>query len=160
MSEKQLREMFDGASDWAFKCFKQTGGIVQFWFVATANGEHFAVPPPLPQDPDASVILIRALFSMRDVIRYVFVSEAWTVDTTDANEAEIARRLGARNHPRRVEVVAFSGEDHESRNLTARRRIIRPQNAKPYLGPLEWDEPWDQSEGRIVGLLPIKGTVQ
>jgi hypothetical protein len=160
MSEKQLREMVDGASDWALKCFKQEGAVAQVWFAVTAGGDRFAVPSPVPGNPDLSVIMIRALFELRDVVRYVFVSEAWTVLTSDLGDVEKARRFGARSHPDRVEVVALSGEDQESRQLTARRRIIRPQKAKAYLGPLEWDEPWDQSEGRVVGLLPIKGAMQ
>jgi hypothetical protein len=160
MSEKQLRQMLDGASDWALRCFKQNEAVAQVWFAVTASGERFATVPPVPEDPDLSVAMIRALFSLRDVVRYVWVSEAWTVLVVGDSEAEIAQRIGARNHPDRVEVVAFSGEDQESRQLTAHRRIIRPQKAKPYLGPLEWHEPWDESEGRVVGLLPVKGAMQ
>jgi hypothetical protein len=74
---------------------------------------------------------------------------------------ERGRQLGGTlaDHPDRVEIVILSGEDETAGWCTARRVIIRPQHGKPYLGPLEIDV-FEVSEGRMVGLLPQRGTRQ
>jgi hypothetical protein len=80
----------------------------------------------------------------------------------DLREGGLARinRYGVRNHPDRIEAVAISGEDCECGMRTAHRKIIRPKHGKPYLGPLEMTPRCDRSEGRMVGLLPVKGKMQ
>ena len=77
-------------------------------------------------------------------------------------------RKGISQHPDRVEVVQLQGEDQECGQLMAQMRIIRPASGKPYLKPMEWliDLPFIprgatvQSEGRMVGVLPVRGTRQ
>jgi hypothetical protein len=75
---------------------------------------------------------------------------------------------GLSEHPDRVEVVQIQGEEHEYGRIIASRAIIRPRIGRPHLGPLEMvnDLPFIprdavvQSEGRMVGMLPVRGTRQ
>jgi hypothetical protein len=58
-------------------------------------------------------------------------------------------------------VVQIQGEDRDYGQIMAHRRIIRPPHRKPYLGPLKMTMTGESvSEGRMVGLLPVSGTVQ
>jgi hypothetical protein len=100
---------------------------------------------------------MRSLLHVLGAIRYVFINEAWVVELKADELAEVERlnRDGVNTHPRRVEIVMFSGED-QGGELLGRRRIERPFNGKPYLGPLELEE-FSSSEGRLVGMLPQRG---
>lgn len=161
MSEKDLRALIDYASGFAEKRFAKTGVVYPLWHAVKSNGESFVMPAPAG-GKDLGVAIIRAAFEIEDVVRYVFMDEAWTLDQPVARaEIDFMQRHGVRAHPDRVEIVMFSGEDAESgRMLMSKRRIIRPANGKPRLGPLEELPTGGHSEGRMVGLLPVKGTRQ
>jgi hypothetical protein len=94
------------------------------------------------------------------VVRYVFIDEAWQLETTITDRDKIDRihRRGIRNHPDRREILMYQAED-ETGSVTAHRVITRPPNRKPQLGPLEFFRS-QQSEGRLVGMLPVKGAAQ
>ena len=109
--------------------------------------------------------MIGALFDLADVVRYVFIDEAWTLKRMiRPDEEEKIYREGLSKHPERVEVVMIQGEDRDYGQIAAHRNIIRPAKGKPYLGPLQTlgDLPFVphgaavQSEGRMVGLLPVR----
>jgi hypothetical protein len=169
MSEKQLRAMLAYASHFCEREFARNGVVYPMWHATTSKGETIIETPASP-DKDASVALIRALFEIRDVVRYVFFDEAWTLlKCVQPDEMVRIDRDGLRNHPERVEVVMFQGEDAEwGGQISAHRLIHRPASGKPYLGPfVTLDElahlPHGavvQSEGRLVGLLPMRGTKQ
>jgi hypothetical protein len=74
------------------------------------------------------------------------------VDARGAKHFSGIDRAGIRHHPDRLEVVMFS-EDVDRGQLAAKRRIIRPLNKKPYLGPLEIDTQSGLWVGRMVHLL-------
>ncbi|HKD37875.1 MAG TPA: hypothetical protein VKB78_13780 [Pirellulales bacterium] len=86
-----------------------------------------------------------------EVIRYVYLDEALTLEAPNIPPEVIAR--GTRHHPDRLDVVMFSAEDVDRGQLAAKRRIIRPPNKKPYLGPLEIDPRGGFWVGRMVHLL-------
>jgi hypothetical protein len=169
MSEKQLRDLIMFASDFCDRQFAAKGIVYPLWHAVTSSGEQFYETSPL-QDKDLAVAMIRALFDLRDVVRYVFIDEAWTLNRMlQPGEEEKVRRDGLSKHPDRMEVVMISGEDHECGQMMVHRNIIRPAKGKPYLGPLQDldDLPFippgggvAQSEGRMVGLLPRRGTMQ
>ncbi len=105
----------------------------------------------------------------KDVVRYIYIGETWTLDRMIERSEEAAiLRDGLANHPERVEIVQLQGEDDECGQIMGQRRIIRPESGRPYLGPLEMviDLPFMpygatvQSEGRMVGVLPVRGTRQ
>ena len=170
MSEQELRDMFSYASEWADQQFRRTGRVVGMWHAVPSSGDMFVMLKPHP-DKDIGVAMIRALFDLRDVVRYIFVDEAWMLikqPALSAEELESAKRGMIWDHPDRIEVVMFSGEDAACGQIMARRRIFRPEKGKPYLGPFEWmtnllpNKPgsiW-HSEGRMVGLLPVRGMRQ
>jgi hypothetical protein len=134
--------------------------VAPLWFGITATGESFDLEPPHP-DKDFSVAMIRAYFALRNVVRYIYICEAWTVQRplSDDEVTWIATHGGVAAHPDRIEVVMISGEDRDAGLLTAQRRIIRPPRGRAYLSPLEMhDQTIIQSSGRMVGLLPVRGT--
>jgi hypothetical protein len=161
MSEQDLREMIAFASEGSEVSFKKTGMVAPLWFGVTASGESFDLEPPHP-DKDFSIAMIRAYFALRNVVRYVSISEAWTIERalSDDEVAWIATHGGVAAHPDRIEVVMINGEDRDAGLLTAQRRIIRPPRGRAYLAPLEIQDRTDikQSSGRMVGLLPARGT--
>lgn len=158
MSERQLLDLVETVSRACERQFAARGFLSPMWHAVTADGEHIINGAP-HEDKDLSVAMICALFELADVVRYVYIDEAWTVRTTSNAEADEVQRTGAKNHPRRREVVLITGEDCECRQVVARRDIVRPARGKPYLGPLKILRP-EQSEGRMVGLLPVKGLRQ
>jgi hypothetical protein len=108
---------------------------------------------------------MRAYFELFNVIRYVFIDEAWRLDTTDLPPCErdaaldFCREHGARAHLRRVEIVLFAVED-EMGMLQGYRVIKLRLHCKPRLGPLILDPNGGHYEGRMIGLLPPKGAMQ
>lgn len=159
-----LQEFIVGCSDAAAKVFHLRGRISPMWHVVTRDGEHLM----MNHDKDTAVALIRVAFELHDVVRYVFISEAWQVELKTipgesfAESAARARELHAEplaNHSEGFEVLDLTGEDEAAGLITARQRIIRPTRSAAYLGPLEIVTP-DFSEGRMVGLLPQRGTRQ
>jgi len=170
MSEKQLRLMFYRASQFCDAHFAQRGEIAPMWHAVTSTGRHLIEPHPTFLGKDMAMLMVRAFFKVEDVVRYVYVGEAWTLDRMiKPEEEEAILRDGIENHPDRVEVVQLQGEDDECGQIMGQRRIIRPESGRPYLGPLEMinDLPsipngarLSQSEGRMVGVLPVRGTRQ
>jgi hypothetical protein len=166
MSEKQLRDLIAFASDFCDRIFKAKGEIYPMWHAVTSDGKDIPIVSPL-EDKDLSVAMIRALFDLRDVVRYVYIDEAWTLSRmVRPDEDEQVRREGISKHPDRVEIVMITGEDREyGGQLMAHRNIIRPRKGKPYLGPLQSIEDLPfippggaaTTEGRMVGLLPVRG---
>jgi hypothetical protein len=166
MSERQLHELLTFASGQCDKLFAQEGVIYPMWHAITSTGDTLIETPPF-ENKDLAVAMIRALFDLRDVVRYVFVDEAWTLSRLlRPDEEEWVSREGISKHPDRVEVVMIQGEDRDCGQIVLHRDIIRPAKGKPYLGPLQSldDLPYmphggsvAQSEGRMVGLLPVRG---
>ena len=139
--------------------YQTLGEIQPMWHAVTASGEHRILPSP-DMHKDTAAILMREYFKLHDVKRYVFIDEAWQLETPviDENEMrEIARR-GLEHHPDRIEVLSYQAED-DSGLITAQRVITRLPSGKGQLGRLEFTQS-QQSEGRLVGMLPVKGTVQ
>jgi hypothetical protein len=169
VSERELRRMLDHASAFCEKQFALRGEIAPMWHAITSTGETLIEPHPVQLGKDLAASLIRAWFDARDVIRYVYIGEAWTLHRMikPEEQAEIFRK-GLSEHPDRVEVVQLQGEDREYGQIIASRNIIRPKIGKPYLGPMLMvnDLPHIPkgaavtSEGRMVGMLPVRGTRQ
>jgi hypothetical protein len=122
-----------------------------------ANGETLILTPQM-DDKDISVAMVKAWFALNDIDRYVFIDEAWIVDSTQSGvniDIEKVRRYGVRNHPDRREVLMFSAENRKGEMRMAKQFILRPEVGRPTLSPLTFDE-FDASEGRMVGLLNVE----
>lgn len=161
MSETELRRMIDAVSRFAETEFARTREIVPMFHAITATGQTVIEPWPVYLGKDAAAALMRQFFAAADVVRYVYVNEAWTLDIVGLPEAEQRRIIatGCADHPQRKEVVMISGEDRDCGQMLANRPIVRPSIGAPYLGPLTLDQ-FPQSEGRMVGMLPVRGTRQ
>jgi len=152
---RELKKEIESASAWADAVFAEAGEILPMWAAVTAKDEHFIVPSTFP-DKDVAASVLRDFFKEKDVVRYLFITEAWTCTTDDQ---EVAKRAMAwmragntlEDFPDRKEILAFTGED-ESGWMSAHREIIRGEG-KPTLGPLQWIDS-DMTEGRFVGMLP------
>ena len=153
---RELRQMLNRASRWADRQFSRAGMIKPVWHAVTARGEHIVMPAQL-DDKDAQARLVRTAFALHNVVRYVFVVEAWVVAANgterDKRELmEIAVTRGLASHPRRQEIVNLTCEE-EGCCVSCTRHIHRPDRGKPYLGPLVEETPVEAS-GRFVGMLP------
>lgn len=162
MSEQQLNEMIEVASRVAEKMLRTKGEVRPMWHAIMADGDNLLVPAPHP-DKDTAVALIRALFEIKNVVRYVFVDEAWVVIGRGPIPDEVRAWLGehgARAHPGRIDAVMFTGEDGESgKQISSFRRILRPPQGKARLGPMEHYSAGREQEGRLIGLLPRRGAL-
>jgi hypothetical protein len=166
MSEQKLRTLLASASLGCELSFDQTGMVAPTWYAIAASGELIELTPPHP-NKNLAIVMVRAFFELHDVIRYVFVDEAWSLrgKSSDSDLAVIEKH-GVAGHADRVEVVMIMGEDRDAGMLAAHRRIIRPPHRRPYLAPLEMlsDLPnvprgaTFQTSGRMIGLLPPRGT--
>ena len=153
-----LRALIEFASERIEMIFRKSGVIHSMYHAIAADGKHELISPA-SDDKDIAVALMRAAFELRGIDRYVFCDEAWIIDTSKSGrtitEAEWAkiRREGLRNHPDRREIVMFSAENRRGEQLLASRYILRPEHGKATLMPLAFQEIFDKSEGRMVGLL-------
>ena len=152
----QLADLIHSVSEAIEDIFRKTGEIRPMYEAIKPDGEHMVVVVP-GCDKDGEVAMVRAFFAIENVDRYVFVSEAWTLDSTKSGapiDVEQARREGIRNHPDRREAVMFMAESRDGEMLTAHRYILRPEHRKPKLAPLQIDDMTGvESSGRMVGLL-------
>ncbi|TYL87461.1 hypothetical protein [Bradyrhizobium cytisi] len=169
MSERELRKMLDCASAFCERHFAAKGEIAPMWHAVTSDGRTLIEAHPVELGKDLAAAMIRTFFDLRDVVRYVYIGEAWTLNRMiRPEEHEELFRKGLSQHPDRVEVVQLQGEDRDYGQIIMSRDIIRPNKGKPYLGPLQDinDLPHIpagahvQSEGRMIGMLPVRGTRQ
>jgi hypothetical protein len=161
MITPQTREMIETASQAVERLFARRGELAPVYFVEHNGGRLDIVPAP-PCSKDEAVALMRAYFAIHNVTRYVFVDEAWRVTiprSPDAAATEsFCREHGVSAHPDRVEMILFVAED-ELGIINAYRAIMR-RGRKSSLGPLEYDPEGGTYEGRMMGLLPARGTKQ
>jgi hypothetical protein len=152
-----LREFLADAAVAASRIFEETGELLPLYHVVIGTGEEIAFPG-LPGNKDVAVAAVRELFRITEATRYVFMNEAWALMSEDEKTTQEVYRDGVRNHPDRVEIIMFSAEDVNEGMLLAHRDIIR-EDGKVRLGPLEIQDR-GTNEGRMVGLLPQRGTTQ
>jgi hypothetical protein len=144
--------------------FLAKGELYPMWHLVMRGGEERIMPSP-SHDKRNAPLMMRAYFEQESVVRYVFMNEAWILETLNADEKEIREYLRAHDgsieaHPLAKEIVMFSAEDIDEGQLTARRPIIRLKvGLPPKLGPLVFEKRSGRMEGRMIGLLPRKERV-
>jgi hypothetical protein len=159
---RDAEKLIQLASNVAGPMFRQQGRLLPMYHALGANGQHAIIPLP-PDEKDAWPVIAKAAFKEIDAVAFVFISEAWIREMTPATRDEAMRlrdewlQRGIANDPLRKEVVVFNAEDDQG-GLCGHRPIIR-HKGRPHLGELEV-ETFTESEGRMVGLLPVRGTVQ
>jgi hypothetical protein len=162
MGEKKLidlKSLIEFASAQTEKLFRRQSAIYPMYHAITVSGETKIINQLHP-DKDVGVAMIKALFALENVDRYVFIDEAWILDNRRGGgpiDMNRVRREGLSNHPDRREVVLFAAENRRGEMLTAARFILRPEHGKPSLSPLKIDDMTGiESEGRMVGLLNVE----
>ncbi|WP_245285001.1 hypothetical protein [Bradyrhizobium sp. th.b2] len=79
MSEKELRIMFDRASQFCEAHVAKRAEIAPMWHAITSDGETLIEPHPTFLGKDMAAAMMRVFFDLRDVVRYVYIGEAWTL---------------------------------------------------------------------------------
>jgi hypothetical protein len=158
---RSLRSLIEFASAQAEKLFRRQGSLLPMYHAIKTSGETVILPMPDP-DKDVGVAMIKAWFLLNDIDRYVFMDEAWILDTrpsggTPEIDMEKIAREGLRKHPDRRECVHFSAENRRGEIMTGIRFILRPEHGKATLSPLRVEDmTGGTSEGRMVGLLKME----
>jgi hypothetical protein len=123
-------EMFSGLADELFNDF---GCLQPIYFVCRQGNWQQYVPGPA--HPKKLVeIAMRKLLRSSGADAYVFMDEAWIVESK--NKEGVPLDIAPSEHPDRREIVVITAEDKTSQ-LIASRNILRPDNGKPSLAPLE-----------------------
>lgn len=158
-------KLIEFASRQIRKQFDKVGRVFPMYHYVRADGQQaLFTPPPFYKTKEQMVAHARSLFKEDNAVAFVFITEAWTLDqATSREDIEVTYQLygSLENVPGRKEIVLLSAEDQNGM-LQGQMEIIRPKNQKPYLGALEvfGREPGSGIEGRMVGLLPQRGTMQ
>jgi hypothetical protein len=136
--------------------------ITPTYFIGTtdADGKKSMCVLPAPHASKAvNVEFLKQILALLDADYYVFVDEAWEVETHGKTEEEMKAAGAPRpsEHPDRIEVIMLIAEDNEQ-TLLARRKILRGKG-KPKLGPLRWiSDEYGKNRGalggQLVGLMP------
>lgn len=153
----QLELMFKTANKFVEKHFRAAGEILPMYHAERRNGEHMILPAP-PGPKDQAMILVRAFFELHDIVRYIFIDEAWIV-IGRGDDPRLDLNTKASTHPDRREIVMFSAEDETGQYL-GRRFILRPEHGPAKLSPLTMAEAGGTLQGRMIGLLPQRGSLQ
>lgn len=157
---ESLRELIEMASNLADSLFAERHCINPMWFAVKSDGDVMIIPPPC-DDRDLAVAMVRALFEIADIRACIFVDEAWMLGGEfSPQETKRIRARGVVDHPQRVEIILFSAEN-DAGTMFGHRRIERRKTGKPHLGPLVIEDltGWNM-EGRLIGMLPARGTRQ
>lgn len=149
-----LRDLIEFAAGQIERRFKNVGRINPMWHAETAS-ETLIIAATFA-DKNATTAALTELFREQNVVRYLFIDEAWIVQQTSPTgfspaELQRMREMGIKNHPDRKEVVMISGEDANGMQ-TATCEIIRPAKGKAKLGPLAIDT-FTSMESRFAGML-------
>jgi hypothetical protein len=151
-ADDPLRVLIEAASSAIGKSFSVRGCVTPMYHAETRAGDVFLLDD-LPGDKNLAVMLVRAFFELKDVVRFVFMDEAWVVERDNITPEEMAfmDEAGLSTHRDRREVVAFLAED-ELHSLSAEREIIRGKG-RPKLAPLRFLSVFGRSEGRMTNML-------
>jgi hypothetical protein len=142
MPQDELRTLIEIASAIAERAFQHTGGrIIPMWHAVAADGKIQILPAPHDLDQFDITQSLRDHFAENNIVRYVFISEAWSLRTDDVAEYNKWRReyRSLKDHPKRKEIMTFFAEDL-TMAMIAERAIIRPSREPPRLGKLCFED--------------------
>jgi hypothetical protein len=159
----KLHELINLVSWLAEDTWRERGQITATWYAETRDGRHLTIPFPDEFGKHEGANLVRRLLVAIDAARVVFVDECFYMQAeTPEQMAAIDRWYethdGLEDFPGRREAVALSGEDESGEMLSGHREILR-QGQQSALGPLRIERP-RETEGAMVGWLPVRGTKQ
>jgi hypothetical protein len=161
--DAELKALLDDASVFVEKQFHDVGRIAAMWIAADQGGNQVVVPTPVPFTSsgakDFATMVVRTMFELTGVTRYVFVCESWILLAEDGPvDIEAVQRDGIADHPGRREVINMTAESEVGGLVLAWRPIIRPTKGKARLGPLVVEQRDGLTvEGRMSSMLPRRG---
>jgi len=153
-----LEEFVREVDERIVQIFNEAGVVHAMWHIIPREGKEIFFPSPTVRNKSVLDKVMRACFERIDVVRFAYISEAWTLTGADDDELNDAMLTGLRDHPDRVEILCYTAEDEMGRVLGI-RPIIREEGEKPRLGPLTVERT-KYDEGRFVGMLPARGRTQ
>ena len=163
IADPELNKLLEHASMFVEHAFRHQGRIHPMWIARDRNGRELIVPPPVPfvdlAAKDYATGVVRSMFAIAGVTRYVFVAKSWILLAEDAPiDKEAVQQRGISDHPSRREVVNMTAESEAGGMILAWRYIIRPPRGKAKLGPLIVEQRSGMTvEGRMSSMLPRKG---
>lgn len=146
-----LEELLDYIAKFARQAFNKQGELFPMWIGFTATGEQYVIPTPWRNntEKDVAAFKLRRFFQEKNVVRYAFICEAWTLLTDDP---DIMQKINSvAEHPDRIEVVNVIVAD-KNREIGGMYRIIR-EGKKVSLGEFEKSPIDNASIGRMSQLL-------
>jgi len=156
ISLEKLMHMLSRACDDFMANFAR---VTPMYHIICRQGFHLIVDAP-PGDKDEIVAKVRVLLKVCDAVAYAFCDEAWFAQyRPDEVTPGMAPDVLPHDRPNREEIVLIQAESEREGERTGSRKIIRDKDGKPTLGPLDIQR-FDQSIGRMVGLLPQRGPRQ
>lgn len=157
MTEVTLKMFVEFAMKKASQIFKQSGRLLPMYHAMDGEGHHLVFTPPHP-DKDVSIALVRDYLANCNAVRVAYIDEAWMMEgPSDLDLGKIGRE-GVEKQPGRIEVIIINAEDEHEGFLMARREIIR-HGKRAVLGKLTLLDS-NELKGRMVGMLPVRGTRQ
>ncbi len=162
MTIPTARKLIEVASGLCTKAFEKDGALQPLWHVVCSSGAHVIMGSPFEKDggysKDVVAAVMRKIFQDMDAVAYVFAAESWTAVISAEDPALAAiRHDGIHAHPQRQECLWYTAEDAMG-EVTAMQTIER-EGQVARLQPLKWLTASHQSEGRFVGMLPVKAGV-
>jgi hypothetical protein len=139
-----LKELVEIVSELVGKLFSHRGEMMSVYLIVNKDG--LTMVPPQHRDKEKSLVIIKDIMKEMKATTYVFVDEAWIVNTKDFKVPEGPPW----QHPDREEAVILMAET-ETETLLGHRDIIRKKGVKATLGPLKIDS--SQVFGHMTGLL-------
>jgi hypothetical protein len=162
MKPSSLKDFTIAAAETAAAMFaKQGNQLAPVYIALDRNGDYSIFPAP-PGPKDFSMMITRAYLEFIGATRVIYVDEAWTLEEPIVGVAkerlDQIEREGVKNQPGHIECVLLVGEDATEPLVMFQRKINRDGD-RVWLGPLVDISP-DGAQGRMIGLLPVKGTKQ
>lgn len=145
-----LEELLTKTVEFAKQIFDGDDQIIPTWFGETRGGEMVCISTPFDSEmsKNLSVMAVKKLFKEREVVRYIFMSEAWVASRPTA---EAARGVVPSEDPDRKEIVMFNGEG-DGQRVHAFMPIIRPEDGEATLGEITGRD-FTNLQGRMTGIL-------
>jgi hypothetical protein len=158
---KTLEDFLRHGADSASSAFLAQGHLEPMWICETGGGDMIIVggdmPSRLGNDRNKLAAVLKAAFKAHGVVRYVFMTEAWSLEkdgkSKDDLPASIKAGASIESHPDRREVISLTAESRD-KHLLGMMYILRPEHGSAKLSEFKlFDDGEGKIEGRFTGLL-------
>jgi|KBSMisStandDraft_5_1062788.scaffolds.fasta_scaffold199407_3 hypothetical protein len=152
-----LEEIFNHGVKAATMLFHKQGTVMPMWIAETAEGDILPTIAKMEttEQKDSVAKELKKFFKEQNVVRYVSILEAWSIEPKGNGGVPPSLQLGASlaSHPDRREIIAIQAEEVNKHELCGVLYILRPEYGEATLSPLKRSPHDALAEGRFVGLL-------